>query len=966
MLSKKYVVYFAIVALAILAVIFRNSDVLQSTDIIKSPNDKRSYEYVELDNGLSVLLINDPEATKAAAAMAVNVGNGSDPKEFLGLAHFLEHMLFLGTDAFPEAGEYQNFIGKHGGEHNAFTAYNRTVYFFDIDDDYLSAALERFAPFFISPRFDQEYVNREINAIEAEYSSKYKDDYRRIHSALKQVMNPKHPYSKFSTGNLATLTQQGDEELREQLLKLYDQYYAANNMQLVIVANQPLEQIEELAEQHFSAIRPQAPLSPTAASTTATASDSTSPELFVSEQLPIDLQIEPIKEIRQLQFIFPMPEVISQYRFKPLSLIGHILGHEGEGSLLKFYKEKGWVESLSAGTGIRNEDESTFVIKMQLSLNGVKYIDEISQALFSYIDLLKSEYETSHQLPEYMTLEQKNLFNLAFQFQEKSSAKNVAVHIASTMKYMPIEDIIFGNYRIEPAAKGYLTPYLDRLTDKNLVRVLIAPEVQTMITDPWYDTNISVLPASMRPASDEMKQAFADAFYLPEANPFIPENFSLAEDPQQAIPEKLIASKTENLWFYPEYEFKTPKAQVFINLHQQRVKNDPQAHMTAELFSYAVNEALNSYSYPAYVAGLNYRLAASNRGIELILSGYHDKLDALLDAVIKQMHQLDISEAQFTAYKQRIERQLNNRLKAKPYERAVDALRRSTRQPAFNESDYLAALSHITREDVLTFNKALKQNLYVEAYVHGALSKQKALALFALVQEQYPASAEYVARSEILELNDAYQLSLFSDHPDNAIAWIFQGKQQDGNATKSDKNRAQYALLAQMVSSDYYTQLRTEQKLGYIVSASSFPQQEVPGILFIVQSPENSIEEITEASLNFFKQQQEKIDTLSLDVFNEYKQGLITKLLEPTNTMGQKAFKNWYEINRLRENFNSNEDIAKEVEVLTLEEIKALYINVFTTEGYPQLLVTSSNAKAPEKSTLNGFKVFKKDTLKPF
>jgi secreted Zn-dependent insulinase-like peptidase len=63
----------------------------------QSPNDPKQYKAITLANGLRVLLINNAETSKSAAALAVNVGHFNDPKDRQGLAHFLEHMLFLGT-----------------------------------------------------------------------------------------------------------------------------------------------------------------------------------------------------------------------------------------------------------------------------------------------------------------------------------------------------------------------------------------------------------------------------------------------------------------------------------------------------------------------------------------------------------------------------------------------------------------------------------------------------------------------------------------------------------------------------------------------------------------------------------------------------------------------------------------------------------------------------------------------------
>ncbi|GAL28264.1 protease III precursor [Vibrio variabilis] len=77
-----------------------------------SPNDNRSYRYLTLNNELRVLLIQDEQAQKSAAALAVNVGHFDDPSDREGLAHYLEHMLFLGTEKYPKVGEFQSFISN--------------------------------------------------------------------------------------------------------------------------------------------------------------------------------------------------------------------------------------------------------------------------------------------------------------------------------------------------------------------------------------------------------------------------------------------------------------------------------------------------------------------------------------------------------------------------------------------------------------------------------------------------------------------------------------------------------------------------------------------------------------------------------------------------------------------------------------------------------------------------------------
>jgi insulysin len=220
-------------------------------DLVKSENDQRQYRYITLANNLKVLLISDPAAEKSAAALSVNIGANQNPIEREGLAHFLEHMLFLGTQKYPEPGEYQAFIAQHGGTYNAYTAAENTNYFFEIDNSKLEPALDRFAQFFIAPLFNADYVERERNAVHSEYVAKLKDDARREWDVYRELMNPEHPSAKFSVGNHVTLADRGEASVRTDLLNFYRRYYAAHLMNLVVMGRESLEQLETLVATRF-------------------------------------------------------------------------------------------------------------------------------------------------------------------------------------------------------------------------------------------------------------------------------------------------------------------------------------------------------------------------------------------------------------------------------------------------------------------------------------------------------------------------------------------------------------------------------------------------------------------------------------------------------------------------------------------------------------------------------------------
>ena len=182
----------------------------QQNQVVASKLDDRHYRAVTLGNGLRVLLISDPKAVVAAAALDVHVGSFSDPTELPGLAHFCEHMSFLGTKKYPGEEEFSSFLSAHGGASNAYTDSEDTVYvsyyhllhhqhhhhrlyyllmrlvvhavqYFDVNAESLPGGLDRFSQFFVAPLFTASATSRELNAIESEHAKNINSDSFRIY-----------------------------------------------------------------------------------------------------------------------------------------------------------------------------------------------------------------------------------------------------------------------------------------------------------------------------------------------------------------------------------------------------------------------------------------------------------------------------------------------------------------------------------------------------------------------------------------------------------------------------------------------------------------------------------------------------------------------------------------------------------------------------------------------------------------
>lgn len=181
-------------------------------------------------------------------------------------SQFNEHMLFLGTKQYPNEDSFEKFLSANGGSSNAYTASENTVYHFTLQqtDDgsggrsgTFGEGLKRFGSFFTSPLFTESATGRELNAIESENAKNLQSDSFRMYQINKERQNPKHPHSKFFTGNKKTLlddTKAKGINLRQSLIDFYTRYYSADQMTLAVVGPQPISKLQDLTKEAFSDI----------------------------------------------------------------------------------------------------------------------------------------------------------------------------------------------------------------------------------------------------------------------------------------------------------------------------------------------------------------------------------------------------------------------------------------------------------------------------------------------------------------------------------------------------------------------------------------------------------------------------------------------------------------------------------------------------------------------------------------
>jgi len=353
--------------------------------VVASPLDPRAFRTLRLGNNLQVALISDPAAVKAAAAMSVGSGNLMEGPT-RGLAHFCEHMLFLGTARFPVEDQYFKFVSAHGGSANAYTAMEETNFYFDVDTRFLAPTLARFADFFVTPLLAAGSAAKEMHAVDSEFRKDVLQDGWREYQLLKQTASPAHPWHRFSIGNLGTLN---TSSIVPDLRRYFRDNYSANRMRAVLVGRESLDELQALAAEHFNPIVDKAlPLGYT-------------PPPFVGAPYPPSrrgqrLWFRPVKDANSLSLYWPLPPFHRTHaRSRAESYVSSLLGDEEAGSALAVLKARGWAQALSAGLTTKLHSFEVISVSVTLTAKGVARADDVVATVFAYVDLVRREHRAA-------------------------------------------------------------------------------------------------------------------------------------------------------------------------------------------------------------------------------------------------------------------------------------------------------------------------------------------------------------------------------------------------------------------------------------------------------------------------------------------------------------------------------------------------------------------------------------------
>ncbi|KAF7789938.1 hypothetical protein EIP86_000886 [Pleurotus ostreatoroseus] len=917
--------------------------------INKPELDTRDYRILELPNKLQAVLVHDATADKAAACVHVATG----------------HLLDPGSTPFPGEADFLSFISSNGGSRNATTAADWQDYWFSINPAQLSGGLARLAAFFHSPLFTASLTSREMYAVDSENKRNLQNDSRRAFQIDKALSVPGHPWTKFGTGNVASLTEaakkklkadgihvadgekpDGDggpvgREVRRRLIEWWEREYCAGRMALAVVGKESIEELTKLVVPLFSPI-PNRGLDPRPAF---------KEPIWGDEHKGTIVFVKTVKDFREFEVTWHIPQQPPLFQTRPASCITHLLGHEGPGSIYAYLKKKGWLLSLSASTSSRNRTRQTLSIEGRLTREGYLHYKEVLLAVFNYMSMVRA-----FVLERYHFEEMAQMSSISFRFREKSQPHVYAKALGMDMlEPYPLQELLsrgaLNREWDEPAVRELL-----ELLRPELGRVfLLAKDHDDAVVDTkaewdkekWYGTEYHVDRLD-RELLQKVRSGSLDAImiidiwvkandpndnnelFLPPPNPFIPENLSVNKQPiatPAKAPTVLRETDSSILWYKKDDQFWVPKARFIVNVLSPLAYVTPRNAVMNRLLVELLNDALAEMTYHASLAGLDYSVASQTTGLYISFGGYNDKLSILVKTVVEKLKNFSIDQARLEVMTEKLSQSLENFYLGQPSNLADYFTSYLLSPVSWSPRERLAEIPFITATDIDQYRKEFLSKIYLQGLITGNVEAEEGIQVLDQVESTLGArslslSERPLDRSLLLPQGSNIITLRRHDNPketNSALTYYCQF----GDLSDS-RLRAILKLIVHILKEPVFSQLRTVEQLGYVVSSAMWASVGSMGFGFNLQSLKapSYLEERVDSFITSYRN---TLANMSDEDLQAKKEALVLKLLETPKNLGEETRWFWYYIDQGYDDFLRDDTDAATIQTLQHSDILDAY-----------------------------------------
>lgn len=811
----------------------------------------REYLSTKLDNGLQYALIICPEAQKTSVSISIEMGHFSDPQNCQGLSHLMEHMLFAGSQKYPDGNYLNQMLNSHGGFVNAWTSSETCNVHFNCLVNQFETSLDVLVDMLSAPALSHEGIAQETDAIDAEFSMRKQDDVRRLYDVHKQTCNPEHPFSHFSVGNKSIFQQFSSTQLQEKLQAHHKRYFAAQHIKACFVIPQSMfdnklvatieSALYQFKQSNICALK--RPL----------------PPLYLPQQKSCFIEVQPYKFAQNLMLTFCLPNLADSYRSKPILLLTHLIEDASENTLQYYLKRQGFILDITASGGIEGDNFQDININLRLSELGLQHTDQIIQTIMQWFDFLKNV-----GIEKWRFEEKSQQLDLQVRHAPLPSGIDEAVLLASRLHKFDLDraldnDVVMDDYNDEVLHK-----FLDYFRLENLRVFCIHPNAVSHHKTKQYE-----VPYSTKPINLSQGQQLDCVLELPPQNPYMSDNFALVAKESKQGEMHVFDQHDFLLKFTQNHEFKTPKGDCYLSLESPQMIASPRNLAIKKLWVACLSEELGEQYNGAEMAGINFRLYGQQGGMTLHTSGFSDRQLLLCEEILRFLQNAQIRPATFRAVKEKVVASLKNTLLNKPINQLFADLNIVMQKSTFSQKAILTELEDLLLADINKQAMTYFEEVHIEGLVVGNWLKSdiqvfhsKVTRCFTKIHKARKSKREI---ADITEQNLCIQHAI--EHKEHAIVLYFQSE------SSTYLERAIYIAIEKLLSPIFFDELRNKRNLGYLVGCGYFPVNKRPGLALYIQSPTHSSEVLYEAMSEVIKEFVNNIAEFE-PIFDNFKQSL--------------------------------------------------------------------------------------------
>ena len=993
------------------------SEIIPSSKIKKSLSDKSDYKLIKLHTGLEILLIHDPFSKRSASSMAINAGSIHD--NTIGMAHFCEHMLFLGTKKYPSPSIFTDNLQKYNGIYNAYTDKDKTVYFFEMNNDGFIEQLNIFASFFDKPLFNETYVNKEINAINSEHEKNKNNDLFVTDFIVKYESNKNSPFRKFECGNNDTLDNK-NKKLTQELRYYFENFYTNDNMKLVIYSNYTIENMTKLVEENFIS-----------------GYVGKYPKLKVQNKLSYNYY-KTLKDLRDIPIYDPDKDFTKLIYYKsfdgknklnfyfivkslyktlskninPEKYFEYMLNFRGENSFVNILINKGFINNIEISIEEKTEFYYLYKISFLLTEKGKDNYILIIKLLFGYINLIKIEGINKEIYNELNVLsklnfnfkQNKNLYKkvieLSVNFFSIENRENILIGDNINDFYEPqtlydfIDSISIDNCIIISSFNNKILknnlnfhdtflkkklPYYDKDYFKTFIKEEVIDDIKIIskISGQEYNilnnnkTNIgenkfinikdifklrtknnfvTKLNDIVLPCYHDYENINFDLYNLCKNGEFIPINILESiqkindniniENYHSYIPIEIKTKNKNNrleFWYKIDNSFNIPKENIIIQIKSKLFLGSKINYLMLLFLEEYIEVKVEKYLFEAKDSDNSIKIKSYSTQLVLEINCYSDLDERIVNIINKIIFtELKLTESNYHMLLNEsfevMKNKVINKIKSHKSQLAFRTTRNRLNKLIFKDINIMDEISiddinNITLNDFENFIKEFNTRFFVTVIVHGSTDIYKVNKIYELINNNLNLynndinfKKNFLQQKELKDNTFLYYYYIndFLGETNHVTIINYQMRLDKPKSNNDKENIFDFqkikiynSLYSKCIGNLFFTKLRTEKQLGYIVGDAFTPyDQDTIYYSIIVQGTKKFPEDI---DLEINEVLHESIKINCNDNFEELKNSLLFDKKSNENNLEERTEFFKKEINNMKYNF---EEKKQNIEII--------------------------------------------------